>query len=296
VSNKANEQEEQRLAALARSHKRGRFILAALAILAPVALHALFERQALRLDALGDHGRPATATIAAIDREGADGTVAYEYAVDGARYAWSVKSADAPGAPGQTFPISYLPEDPSLSRPGVDGAGAKREAASNRSFAHKIELGVFLFFALNLGLLEWKARKLKQKQRSLISVRTLGRVFALLLIGGALAADLSPEVRPVFVKAFGEAPFGVPVVPLVCVVNVLLLVPYFWVGEHLMRIVMQAVADRASISRGGIVVAVLFAHRARPELSRSRNVVLAGFGYFVVLLGAWIAYAESRGL
>ena len=129
-----------------------------------------------------------------------------------------------------------------------------------------------------------------------LTVRTLGRLFALLLIGCALVADLSPEARPVFVKAFGEAPFGIPVVPLVCAINVLLLVPYFWVCEHLMRIVMQAVADRASISRGGIVLAVLFAHRAHPELSRSRNIVLAGFGYFVVLVGAWIAYAESRGI
>ena len=78
--------------------------------------------------------------------------------------------------------------------------------------------------------------------------------------------------------------------------NLLLLAPYFWVCEHLMRIVFQAVADRASISRGGIILAVLFSHRAHPELSRSRNIVFAGFGYFIALVASWIAYAASRGI
>jgi len=295
MSNVANQQETQRLAALLRSHQRGRWVITALAVLAPLALHALLERQARRLDVLAEHGRAGLATVTAVDRD-ASGTVDYEYTVGNARYDWSVRAVDAPGRPGETFPIRYLPEDPSFSRPGSDGGQAAREAASNRAFARKAELGVFLFFLLNLGLLELKARKLRQNRRFAVSARAAGRVFALLLMGCAVAAESAPEVRGVLVKAFGETPFGIPVVPLVCGLNVLVLAPYLWVCDHLMRIVFQAVADRASISRGGIILAVLFSHRVHPELARSRNIVLAGFGYFIALVGSWIAYAASRGI
>jgi hypothetical protein len=290
----ADENESERLLRLERSGRRARWMFVALGVAAPLGLHALFERQARRLDALALHGRTASATATTLD-EGGGGNLAYEYTVDGTRYAWSVKASAAPCQPGQTFTIRYLPEDPSLSRPGDDGANVAREAASNRSFAHKAELGVLGFFLFNLALTEAKIRKLRKRERLVFSPRAVGRVVALLFMGCALVADLSPEVRAIWLKAFGTTLLGLPVVPVVVVGNLLLLLPYFWVCEHLMRLVFQAAADRASLSKGGLISYILFGSQAHPGLARSRRIALGGFAYFVALTGTWIAYANHRG-
>lgn len=120
-------------------------VLALLALGVPFVLHALFERQARRLEALGDHGAPVTATVASI---GADQSLFYRYVVDGQPYEWSVRRDAAPYAVGATFEAYYLPEDPSFSRPGPDRSVATLEAASNRSGTTKGLLGIFWFFGM----------------------------------------------------------------------------------------------------------------------------------------------------
>ena len=98
------------------SDARFRIIFAVLAVVVPLALFSLFRRHELRLRALADHGRPGTATLTYATR---DGTSHYRYEIDGVTHTWNVARAQAPFAPGQEFPITYLPEDPSLSRPGA---------------------------------------------------------------------------------------------------------------------------------------------------------------------------------
>lgn len=219
------ESEDARRERLLRSQRTARYVLLVLAIAIPLALHFSFEREATRLDSIGEH----------------------------------------------------------------------EHAASNRSFAFKAELFVAGFFLLNLLLTEWKAGKLRKGQNTQISARTLGRVLALIFTGCALAADFAPEVRPVLEKAFGAAPLGVPVVPFMAALNVLLMLPYFWVCEHSMRIVLQAAADRASLSRGGLAVYIWQVAERHPELASSRKIALAGLAYFVLLAGSWIVYAQLRG-
>ena len=137
---------------------RSRFVFALLMIALPLAAHALFERQAKRLDALGDHGRDGTATVTGVSGEG---TVFYAYEVDGASYDWSVKRTAAPYPVGATFPILYVPEIPSFSRPGSDHTVATKEAASNRAFARNAELIIFLFFAVNVMACHFSLRRLR---------------------------------------------------------------------------------------------------------------------------------------
>jgi hypothetical protein len=144
---------------LVQSLVRWRLVFLTLAIVVPAGCYGMFERQARRLDALGDHGAPAVATVAAVDP---GGTVDYAYAVSGARYTWNVGPEEALPAVGKAFPIVYLPEDPALSRPGIDRSRATREAASNRSVAWKVEAGAFAFFAFNLILCDVRLRRLRK--------------------------------------------------------------------------------------------------------------------------------------
>src|SRR6185437_8123311 len=106
------------LPTLIRSHARWRFIFLGIALVAPLLLKALFDRQTHRLYALADHGREATAIVSSVERTDLGTYTHYGYSVDGASYTWNVSNADAPYQPGESFPVTYLPEDPSLSRPG----------------------------------------------------------------------------------------------------------------------------------------------------------------------------------
>lgn len=150
------------LATRIRSLAQWRAIFALLAIVVPGLLYMVFERQARRLDALGDHGEVTTATVTRVQRGGRETYVVYAYTVGGAAFTWSAAHADAPYDVGQSFAITYLPEHPALSRPGPDRARATAEAASNRSFASKVVIAVFAFFALNLALIQWRLRGLRR--------------------------------------------------------------------------------------------------------------------------------------
>lgn len=135
-------------------------------IVVPAGLYGIFERQARRLDALGDHGELMEATVTSMSRQGSETYVSYEYTVGGATYTWSAAQHDAPHAVGESFSIRYLPEDPALSRPGADRSRATAEAASNRSFAWKAEAGVFGFFAFNLIICDVRLRRLRKTRQT----------------------------------------------------------------------------------------------------------------------------------
>ncbi len=141
-----------------RSLSRWRAGLALAALVVPLALFALFERQARRLDALAEQGAPVTANVTRVT-EG--GTVHYAYWVDGVGYSWNVARDDAPYEPGATFAATYLPDDPSFSRPIADRALAAAEASGNRSFAWKVVLGVGLFLGFFALLTHRDLRRLR---------------------------------------------------------------------------------------------------------------------------------------
>ena len=283
---------------LIRAHERWRLGFVGLAILISVGLHFLFERQAGRLDALADHGRATAARVTGASRQDGRTYVEYAYSVEGVTYTWSVEQADAPYGLGETFTVIYLPESPSLTRPYAEKERAAAEASENRSFATKVIAGVFAFFAFNALLSEVKLRKLRGGRAAglVVSPRRLGHIVASLILLVVVLTNFASDVATVQVKAFGAAPLGIPVAVFVAFVEVILFLPFFWVFEHLMRLVERARRDGGSLGKVGIAWYVLSTAKRHPELRRSRAIALGGLGYFWLLAGSWIAYAGSRGL
>ncbi len=275
-----------------RTDARARLIFGVLASVLPTVLALLFARQESRLRALADHG---AASVATVTRRTSDGTF-YRYEVGGQTYTWNVHAREAPFSPGTTFDITYLPEDPSLSRPGRYGP-ERFVAERNVAVTRGLPIGLFVFFGGAAWLCHRNVRRLRrgepERERRALSPDAVGRVVALLFVACMLGVNLDPAVRAKHAQAFGAAPFGLPVALVVTLVELVLFAPYFWVFAHLMRIVMPAQARGGVLSKGGVVLAVA---SAPPELLRSRRIVIAGLVWFVLIVGAWIAYADARGI
>ncbi len=277
------------------SAARWRWIFVVLAIVLPVTMGALFRRQNNRLRALADHGRTTMATLSQVTRRGAATYSEYRYRVGGQTHDWSVSHADAPYEPGERFDITYLPEAPSLSRPGVYTL-ARFDREVNVTFQHRFIAGLCAVLHFAALLCERSVRRLRvggTHTGASISPDMAGRAVAGLLLAVALATNLDPHVAAVMVKAFGRTAWGLPIVWTVSIVETALLAPFFWVFAHLMRIVMDAQSRGASLSKAGVLLSV--AH-AGPELRRSRTIVIAGFVYFAALMASWIVFANARGV
>jgi hypothetical protein len=279
------------------SNRRWRLVFAVLAVVVPAVLFALFRRQEARLWALADHGRPTTATISHITRQDAALYSHYTYTVDGTSHEWSVSRAQAPYEPGESFPITFLPEDPSLSRPVVPYSRERLQVELNRPVTRGFPIGAFIFFA-GAALLCHRAVRHREEGEGegsgpRLSPDAAGRLVATLILGATLAAGFDPKVRAVQAALLGPAPLGVPPVVIASLVQAVLLVPLFWVMPHLMRIVMSAQTRGNAFSKIGVLIAVA---NAPAELRRSRWVVLGGFLYFAALLVGWIALASAKGL
>ena len=201
----------------------------------------------------------------------------------------------AAGAPRAPPPPPGPPPPPP---PGTARRAPRGGAGPNRRFTRKLLAGVFAFFALCALLCLLKLRSLRRGGTGglVVSPEWAGRGMALLFLLGLLGTNLAPEVAAVQRRAFGEAPLGVPVLVVVSIAQFLLYLPYFWVFPHLMRIVFQATRDRASLSKTGLASYILGVHRRHPELRSARAFALGGLAYFVVLCGAWIAYAAHLGI
>lgn len=134
-------------ARLARA-RRVRAGAAVLALALPLALAAVFERQARRLDDLAADGQETVATVTRLTEYRGQVSTHYAYRVRRRSYDWSVARADAPYDVGETFGVLYSPTAPDLSRPYLDRARAAQEAANNRSFAWKMVAGLAAILAL----------------------------------------------------------------------------------------------------------------------------------------------------
>jgi len=276
------------------SAARGRLVCAALALILPLVLYGLFRRQELRLLALADHGEEAAAVV--VDRTSE--AVFYRYQVGSRTYDFNVNPKDVPHAVGARFSVTYLPEDPELSRPYWRYDRAHLEAERSRGITIGMPLGLFAFFSFFALVYHRAARKALDGgpvtgPKRAVSPVLSGRILAAILITCLLGTILDSDVRGVFARLFGDTLLGLPTPVAVVLAQGVLLAPAFWVMPELMRILQTSVARGGSLSKLGIVLAVM---GADTELRRSRNIVIAGALYFVLLMAAWIAFATLRGV
>ena len=281
---------------VADSNRRWRTLFGALALVLPLLVGGLFERQSRRLRALVDHGEMSPATVLR-RRPGDD--VTYEYEVDGRAYRWSVRSSELPSPVGAVVPITYLPEDPSLSRVGAPYSRASYDRERGRGAAIPVVVpgGLFLFFA---GASLLCHRALRRHERGLppvpgrvVDPTHLGYGIATCMLFALIVAVVRESSQVVFRKLWGDAPLGVPLLVVTLLAQVALFVPYFALFPALMRIVQARPERERTYTAGGVALALF---HAGPEQRRDRVVVLAGVVYFVVLCGAWIAYAAAHGV
>ena len=116
-------------------------------------------------------------------------------------------------------------------------------------------------------------------------------VYALLI-----GTTFSPGVRPVLVAAFGPEPFGYPVILVVAIAQAIFLFPFVLAIHHFMLIAEQAAADGHGIGKIGLLAYAVTAAQRHPHLRRSQLISAAGLGYFIVVCGVWIAYADAKGI
>lgn len=109
--------------------------------------------------------------------------------------------------------------------------------------------------------------------------------------------QFQPEVHETMVKAFGEAPLGMPVTAVVIVVQSLLYIPMPFVFYHGALLAVQSQQEGGPIPRGPFTwLMVLTEAEKNPELRKSAFISLGGFFYFCALLFAWCWYADSLGI
>jgi hypothetical protein len=107
-----------------------------------------------------------------------------------------------------------------------------------------------------------------------------------------LGVNFEPAVRQKHAEAWGETPFGLPVLLVVSAVETILFLPVPWFVWHAMRLMFRAIEE-------GRHPGVLTFFRVGPQhadLRRSQKVCLLGLLYFVTLVTAWIVYASARGI
>lgn len=291
------EPDDARRRAILGSNRRWRAIFAALALVLPTLLYGLFARQEARLSALADHGETTLATVTAHASQGGARYVYYVYEVDGAQHEWNVSERDAPYDVGASFGITYLPEDPSLSRPLVPYSRADLTAERSPAIDLGMPLGLFVFLALSSLACHLGVRRVERGESLAprrVSPDVVGTALGALIIGAVLAAQLDPDVRAVQVTLLGARPGGVPAVLVATAIQLLLFAPVLWMFPHLMRITMSANArGEDAVTRAGIVSAVI---RAPAEQRRSRVIVLGGAAYFLALFAGWIALTSYLGI
>ncbi|HEY4116547.1 MAG TPA: DUF3592 domain-containing protein [Byssovorax sp.] len=290
------EEDDPRRARILASNLRWRVIFAILAVVVPALLTGLFARHQGRLRALVDHGQTTTATLTGVSRQDNVVYSTYRFDLGLASFESTVSREDAPYPPGTTFPITYLPEDPSLSKPFVPYTEARFEAEVDRRITTGVPIGFFVFFA-GAALLCHRAIE-KQRRGRLgegwrISPDALGRIIAALLVATPLMVAFDPKVRAVDEAVLGPSPLGLPAVVVASIIVAALLSPMFWVMPHLARIMKDAQARGGGYTKFDIAHAVFTAPR---ELRRSRAIVLGGLAYFIVVCGAWIAFTSAKGI
>jgi hypothetical protein len=251
---------DEQMARVARFGKvRNGFAIAAVVL--PLGIVALAERQARRIDELATKGEVVEAFVTEVSRDGR--LTRYAYEAGGKRLAGAVEREAVQLDRGQVFPILVSPVDPTLSRATTDRDRVAQEAARSRRFAPKLAgglaavLGLFTLlahrdlararrgasfaapspremarrmrvaFAILLvlagGVAAWHARDALARGQSLVPV-ALALVLSIAALGGTFAAVRGGDAASVRARAANVLRWAVPLLVVLTLLRVLLTV------------------------------------------------------------------------
>jgi hypothetical protein len=111
-----------------------------------------------------------------------------------------------------------------------------------------------------------------------------------------IGSNFNPASVATFVKAFGPQPLGLTPQAFACGLVTILFLPVPWVLFHFGLISAQARRDGMPLGGLNALLTMVGAAPLHPRLSRSRWICLGGLVYYVVVVGAWIAYTAVLGI
>jgi hypothetical protein len=248
-----NDETQARVARLTRVRNG----FAVVAVMLPLGIFALVERQARRVDELASSGEVVEAFVTEVSRDGR--LTRYAYESGARRLTGGVEREAVPLERGQVFPILVSPSDPSLSRATTDRARVAEEAARSRRFVPKLAgglalvLGLFTALAhrdvararrgldvapptphqvrrrmwvafgvmvvLAIGVATWHARDASARGQSLVPVG-LALVLSIAVIGGTFAALRGGDAASVRLRAAKLMRWVVPVLIVLTLLRV----------------------------------------------------------------------------
>jgi cytochrome bd-type quinol oxidase subunit 2 len=122
-------------------------------------------------------------------------------------------------------------------------------------------------------------------------------LLSLLFYAIAAGIHFYPEVHATDIKAFGAAPFGLPVTLVVIVIGTVLYMPFAWMLRHFLRLAAQArKEDPVYRAIPYAVLVYILTAGGHAHLRNSRTAVLLGMLYLFGLFAAWIAYTSMKGI
>ena len=170
----------------------------------------------------------------------------------------------------------------------------------NRPITRGVPIAALVFFGLFAGLCHRAVRRAQQQEEGStaragfkLSPDVAGRALAVLFVVTGVAVGFDPRVRAVQAALLGPTPLGLPAVIVASAIQLILSAPLCWLMPHLMRLVMDARQRGGSLSKSGILLAVV---QAPAELRRSRGIVIGTSLYFLVLFAGWIALTSAKGI
>jgi hypothetical protein len=270
------------------SNRRWRLIFGALALVVPVLLGGVLQRQSGRLDALAARGVEGVGVV--VERRRESDLVFYEYDAEGVRHRSNVRGEELVGEVGSSFALTYLPGDAGLSRPFYPYSDSARAAEKKPAVALGVPLGAFVFLGGAAGLCHRALRRSALGAgpgKPWLTMAHLPMLLAVIFYGTLLYSASFPDSQAVFRALWGEKPLGLPLRWVVMLGLTVLYAPAFFVLPHLVPLVPVGSGSL------GALVSIL---RAPAERRRSRNIALAGIVYFLAVGLAWIAYAAHRGV
>ena len=113
---------------------------------------------------------------------------------------------------------------------------------------------------------------------------------------GFIYATFNPKSQATFAKAFGQAPFGIPCLWFARVLLIIVLAPVPLVIWHLGIVLSRWRQNATGVYRHSILLWVLYGAWRQRDLRRSYLISIVGQAYFILIVAAWILYAEYLGL